>query len=129
MPFPEGEEPGQFFSYSSDSPHRSSGAGGVRWTHSAPEHAAPRAPDRPFGAGRLARDTRVIHILRRTGEFSGAPRPGLILLDLGHGPEQFAKNSRPAGRFCQSPGSRLAIQWSPRFSNFSFRTVNAALSA
>jgi hypothetical protein len=29
----------------------------------------------------------------------------------------------------QSPGSRLAIQWSPRFSNFSFRTVNAALSA
>jgi hypothetical protein len=35
--------------------------------------------------------------------------------------------ARPGGR--QSPGSRLAIQWSPRFLNFSFRTVNAALSA
>ena len=53
----------------------------------------------------------------------------LIMLDLGHSSEQFAQIPGRQGGFRQSPGSRLAIQWSPRFSNFSFRTVNAALSA
>ena len=39
-----------------------------------------------------------------------------------------AVGARPGGP-SQTAGSRLAIQWSPRFSNFSFRTVNAALLA
>ena len=41
----------------------------------------------------------ALRFLRRTGEFTGAPRPGLILLDLGHGPEQFAQIPGRQGGF------------------------------
>ena len=47
----------------------------------------------------VSESEQALRFLRRIGEFTGAPRPGLILLDLDHGPEQLGQIPGRQGGF------------------------------